>query len=156
MKIPQFRLQFEGENDHRTLQPIHDYAAKYLTENDNLAKDEPALRAGIAIRNGCYTKENVRVIYEWKLESFLKRNLPYLNAENIDGEEVGDALRLAAIARTARSALAVLMGLPGVKVRVASAVLSMIWPDRYTVLDVRALEGSGVSNEEDDGSISLS
>jgi hypothetical protein len=81
----------------------------------------------------------LRIIYEWKLESFIKRKLPYLDPENIDQEDTEDALRLATSARTIRAALAVLMGLPGVKIRVASAVLAMIWPDRYTVLDMRAL-----------------
>jgi hypothetical protein len=154
-KIPQFRLKFAVANDHETSKLILNYATKYLMENDSAAKDERALKAGIAIRNGCYTKEHFRVIYEWKLESFLKRKLPYLAPENIDREEAEDALRLATTARTIRAALSVLMGLPGVKIRVASAVLAMIWPDRYTVLDVRALEALGVSNEEDDGSISF-
>jgi len=154
-KTPEFHLKFAVEDDFKTLKLILDYAGRYLMGNDSAAKDERALKAGIAIRDGCYTKEQLRIIYEWKLESFLKRKLPNLDPENIDREEAEDALRLAASASTARAALAVLMGLPGVKIRVASAVLAMIWPDRYTVLDVRALEGLGVSNEEDDGSISF-
>jgi hypothetical protein len=147
----------------RTLNPrggksqwqVSSYAAKYLAENDNATKDERAINAGTAIRNGSYTKANFRIIYEWKLESFLKRKLPYLNPENIDQDDVEEAMRLAATARTVRAAAAVLMGLPSVKNRVASAVLAMIRPDRYTVLDVRALEALGVPNEHDDGSVNF-
>jgi hypothetical protein len=154
-KTSQFTLQFAVVDDCETSKLIRGYARKYLAENDNATKDERALNAGTAIRNGSYTKANFRIIYEWKLESFLKRKLPYLNPENIDPDDVEEAMRLAATARTVRAAVAVLMGLPGVKSRVASAVLAMIRPDRYTVLDVRALEALGVPNEHDDGSVNF-
>jgi len=38
------------------------------------------------------------------------------------------------------------MALPAVKLRVASAIAAMIWPERYTVMDVRALGGLGAPN----------
>lgn len=42
-------------------------------------------------------------------------------------------------ARTERAAMAVLTGLSGVEVPVASAVMTAIDPARYTILDFRAL-----------------
>jgi hypothetical protein len=53
-------------------------------------------------------------------------------------------LRLAVSARTERASVAVLKGLHGVDVPVATAILTAIDQDRYTVIDVRALESLGV------------
>jgi hypothetical protein len=52
--------------------------------------------------------------------------------------EVEDALRLALAARTERSAIAVLRGLGGVDVPVASAIMTAVDPSRYTILDFPA------------------
>jgi hypothetical protein len=156
-KTPQFRLRFAVADDCETSKLIRSYEKKYLAANDNATKDKRALNAGTAIRNGSYTAENFWIIYEWKLESFLKRKLLHLKPEDIDPDDVEleEAMRLAATARTGRAAVAVLMGLPGVKSRVASAILAMIRPDRYTVLDVRALDALDVPNEHDDGSVNF-
>jgi len=51
-------------------------------------------------------------------------------------------------AKTERAAVAVLLGLQGVQVPVASAILTAIYPERYTVIDFRALEALG-SNTAD-------
>lgn len=59
-------------------------------------------------------------------------------ARNGDAE-IADALDLAMAARTERAAIAVLTGLSGVEIPVASAVLTVTDPDRYTILDFRAL-----------------
>jgi thermostable 8-oxoguanine DNA glycosylase len=61
-------------------------------------------------------------------------------------EEIADALRLAVSAKTERGAMASLMGLEGVNVAVASAVMTAIRPRRYTVIDFRALHSLGVEN----------
>jgi hypothetical protein len=58
-------------------------------------------------------------------------------------EEIADALALAVRAKTERAALAVLTGLHGVHVPVASAILTAVDPERYTVIDLRALESLG-------------
>jgi hypothetical protein len=58
-------------------------------------------------------------------------------------EEVEDALRTAVEAKTERTAISVLIGLYGVEIPVASAVLTAIAPNRYTIIDYRALEALG-------------
>jgi hypothetical protein len=50
------------------------------------------------------------------------------------------------MAETDRAAVAVLVGLNGVQVPVASAILTAIDPERFTVIDFRALEALGVTN----------
>lgn len=53
---------------------------------------------------------------------------------------------MAVHARTERAAVAVLCGLRGVEIPVASAILTAIDPKRYTIIDFRALEALGVEN----------
>ena len=100
----------------------------------------PLLAAGKAIAQGDHTRENLTVIFRWKTGG---RGFSRLS-RNRD-EEIQEALSIAAQAQTARAALAVLLGLSGVDVRVASAVLTAVDPTRYTILDFRALEALGVS-----------
>ena len=57
-----------------------------------------------------------------------------------------DALHLAVHAQTERAAIAVLCGLHGVDVPVASAILTAVAPERFTIIDYRALESLGVTN----------
>ena len=63
---------------------------------------------------------------------------PCRPARNTD-LEIADALDLAIAARTERAALAVLTGLAGVDVPVASAILTAVDPARFTIIDFRAL-----------------
>jgi hypothetical protein len=65
-------------------------------------------------------------------------------------DEIKDALRLALKAREPRSALAVLMGLRGVGTPMASAILTATDQERYTVIDYRALESFGASDQKTD------
>ncbi|MCA6101838.1 hypothetical protein [Bradyrhizobium australafricanum] len=85
------------------------------------------------------TLAELRTIFEWKTRgrgrSRLEQNAP---------EEIEDALRLALIARSERSAISVLRGLAGVDVPVASAIMTAVDPKRYTILDFRALFSLGV------------
>lgn len=55
---------------------------------------------------------------------------------------------LALHAHEPRSALAVLMGLCGVALPMASAILTAIDPDTYTVVDYRAMEALGVPDAD--------
>lgn len=143
--MPEFKLQFAARDDGETSQLICQYAGKYLLENDNKAMDLAASNAGASIRNGESTYHNFRIIYEWKLKSFLKRGFAYLNPDNHDKTGIERALRDACNAQTVSNAIRALIRFDGVKIPVASAVLAMIRPDRYTVLDVRALRALGVS-----------
>lgn len=149
---PAFRLQFATEDEQETLSLILDYAKRYMLSAGNAEKDARALRAGYSIRCGKYDRSHFDAIVEWKLEAFLFRNPGRTLARNSD-DEIADALRLAVSAKTARAAIAVLCGLLGVRVAVASALLTAIFPERYTVIDKRALSALGV--EANDVSIDL-
>ena len=101
-------------------------------------RDDKALAAGSRIRGGEYTREHLLEIFEWKTNGRGRSRL-LLNCDN----EIEDALRLAVRAKTERAAIAVLVGLHGVLVPVASAILTTIYPERYTVIDFRALKALG-------------
>ncbi len=119
-----------------------------LVKGYNPSDDNPALKAGKAIRDGTYTRANVKVIFCWKTKG---RGITRLD-KNSDAE-IRDALSLATAARTERAAISVLRGLQGVDTPVASAILTAIDPERYTVIDFRALEALG--NETNDRSVNF-
>jgi len=106
-------------------------------------RERGALIAGRAIAGGDCTQARLRIIYVWKTRNM--RGMVRLLDKNTD-EEIADALRLAVSAKTERGAMASLMGLEGVNVAVASAVMTAIRPRRYTVIDFRALHSLGVEN----------
>ena len=145
-----FRLVFEQLTPDRTRSKILALASAYCRENDGEAKDANALRAGSALLSGDDARTNLRTIVEWRLESFRRFKPEGLLEENSD-EEIADAVRLAADAKTDRSGIAVLIGLFGVGIPVASAILTAMFPLRYTVIDKRALASLG--NPTDDGTI---
>ena len=127
--VPIFQVQFEPKEIAR------------LNEQYAYSDDAPALAAGQHIAKGDYSRAHLETIYRWKTGG---RGISRLQ-RNTD-EEVADALRLAASAHTDRSALAVLRGLSGVDIPVASAVLTTINPERYTIIDFRALQSLGVND----------
>jgi hypothetical protein len=125
--VPVFTIQFDPAE-------IQSLSQRYQYEEDT-----GALAAGARIsQQKKYTRNNLETIYKWKTRG---RGISRI-AANTDAE-IADALRLAVAARTERSALAVLLGLVGIAIPVASAVLTVINPKRYTIIDVRALEALG-------------
>ncbi|HYM13415.1 MAG TPA: hypothetical protein VEU62_21935 [Bryobacterales bacterium] len=122
-----FQLQFAPAQ-------IKQLAARYVYEDDT-----EAMQAGKRIVAGDYSRANIEAIFRWKTGgrgiSRLRRN---------SDVEIRDALRLAVNAETERAALSVLCGLSGVEIPVASAILTAIDPERYTIIDFRALEALGV------------
>ena len=113
---------------------IDEIAARY-----SFQEDTGALEAGEQIREGRCTRGNLERIFEWKTNGRGRSRL----AKNSDGE-IADALNLAMTAKTDRAAVAVLVGLNGVQVPVASAILTAINPERFTIIDFRALEALSV------------
>ena len=109
------------------------WASKYAYRK----ADERAFEAGKRIRNGDYGRTNLEEIVHWKSE---RRKA--LIAHNSDAE-IKDALSLAVSAKEPRSALAVLMGLCGVALPMASTILTAVCPDAYTITDYRAMEALG-------------
>ena len=142
-----FKLQFATDDDHETLKTILDLSTEYMMTDGGASKDMHALMAGKAIRNGEYTRENLKTIFYWKMESFLYLK-PERQIDRNTDEEISDALKLATKAQTTRAAISVLGGLVGVGVPVASAILTTIYPDQYTVVDKRALKTLGVTSPE--------
>lgn len=116
------------------------WAAQYL-KTDNGA-DDKAFKAGRRIRDGELTRSNLIEIVSWK-----SNRRAGLIANNTD-EEIADALRLALLADEPRSAFAVLMGLEGIAVPMASAILTAIDQERYTVIDYRALDALSVPDAD--------
>jgi hypothetical protein len=131
MSACEFTLQFKPAE-------ITGLAERYGYESDN-----DALAAGTQIRTGNHGRQNLITIFEWKTKGRGRSRL----RKNSDGE-IADALNLASLAKTERAAVAVLLGLQGVHVPVASAILTAIYPKRYTVIDFRALEALGCESKD--------
>ncbi len=97
-----------------------------------------AFEAGEAIRNGDYSLANLEAIVRWKSE----RLVHYLIGNS--NEKIRRVLAVAASPTSStESAVRALLELHGVDITVASAILAAIDPERYTVLDFRALEALG-------------
>ena len=125
---PRFKLAFnEGEIRH--------WAARNRDE-----KYKKALAAGKRLSGGRYNRRDFDDIIEWKAPGRIR----HLIKQNTDGE-IADALELAVAAKKERSSVAVLTGLSGVSVPVASALLAMLRPSRATIIDYRALRSVGCS-----------
>jgi len=102
------------------------------------ALEKAAFEAGEAIRNGDYSLVNLEAIVRWKSE----RAVQYLIGNS--NEKIRRALSVAASPEsTTESAVKALTDLHGVDLQIASAILAAIYPERYTVLDYRALEALG-------------
>jgi hypothetical protein len=127
MKTYSFQLQFASGR-------IRELSERYSYR----LEDEEAMASGKRIARGEYTRGNLQAIFEWKTGGRGKNRLQF----NTD-EEIEDALRTAVEAKTERTAVSVLSGLYGVEIPVASAVLTAVAPERYTIIDYRALEALG-------------
>jgi hypothetical protein len=84
-------------------------------------QDDEALAAGVRIRGDRARRAELSDIFGWKTKGRGRSRL----RRNTDAE-IADALRLAVEAKTDRAAVAVLLGLYGVNVPVASAVLAAV------------------------------
>jgi hypothetical protein len=131
--VAYFQLQ-PAETD---LQELADEYWEKTAEKDRQL-EKAAFEAGEAIRNGEHTLANLETIVRWKSE----RVVHYLIANS--NEKIRRALAVAADPNsTTDAAVRALLELMGVDIPVASAILAAIFPDRYTVLDFRALEALG-------------
>jgi hypothetical protein len=128
LEAPPFALRFPVEM-------IPALAADHVVGDD----ERRAFAAGRRIAAGGRAREDLMAIFAWKTRGRGRSRL----ACNADAE-IRDALDLATTARTDRAAIAVLTGLAGVDIPVASAVMTAIDPGRFTVIDFRALWSLGV------------
>jgi hypothetical protein len=128
---------FQLQPAEAELQELAEQYWQDIGEKDqNLEK--AAFEAGEAIRNGDFSLANLEAIVRWKSE----RAVQYLIGNST--EKIRRALSVAASpASSTASAVRALLELHGVDLSVASAILAAIHPERYTVLDFRALEALG-------------
>jgi hypothetical protein len=102
-----------------------------------------AFEAGAAIRSGDYTLGNVEAIVRWKSE----RAVHYLIGNS--SASIRTALEVAAAPEAStREAAAALLTLHGVDLPIASAILTAIFPERYTVMDCYVLEALGYPRQD--------
>jgi len=102
-----------------------------------------AFEAGEAIRNGDFTLGNVEAIVRWKSE----RAVHYLIGNST--ASIRRALEVASAPEASiHEAVSALLGLHGVDLPVASAILTAIYPERYTVMDCHVLEALGYPRQD--------
>src|SRR5262245_44728311 len=110
----QFRRRFSQKQMHVLVADYQD------------PKEPGAMAAGQRLANGELTKANLVPIIKWKAE----RSLHHLDAN--DETDIEDALRCMASCRTERARVAVLRGLRGVNIPMASAILTAFSPKAFT------------------------
>ena len=126
------RRVFNGFTLQFPLSEIQDWAETYPLDDDQ------AFDAGKKIVAGDYSRANLNEIVNWKSPRRAE-----LITKNTDAE-IAEALRIAVSVNEPRTAFAVLMGLAGVAVPMASAILTSFDQKRYTIIDWRALDALGV------------
>jgi len=105
--------------------------------------EKAAFEAGAAIRNGDYSLLNVEPIVRWKSERAVK----FLIGNS--SESIRRALEVAAAPEAStREAITALLALYGVDIKAASAILTAIFPERYTVMDCSVLEALGYPRQD--------
>jgi hypothetical protein len=134
---------------HFELQPtkseLSSLAQQHLREAGDREQrlERAAFDAGSAIRNGDYSLVNLEPIVRWKSEHAVH----YLIGNS--SERIRRALEVAAAPEaTTREAVNALLALHGVDVPIASAILTAIFPERYTVMDCRVLEALGYPRQD--------
>ncbi len=131
--VAYFQLQ-PAEED---LQQLADEYWQKSGEKDKQL-ERTAFDAGESIRNGDYTLANLEAIVRWKSAPVVH----YLIGNS--SEKIRRSLAVAASPEASTgAAVKALLELHGVDIAVASAILAAIFPERYTVLDFRALEALG-------------
>lgn len=124
--MPTFRLQFP-------LSEIEALAARFDFDTD----DQVAAAGAAARRRGYYTKPELVLLCEWKSA----RSRPRV-ALNTDGFVEG-ITRAAFATEDEAERMAALCVLRGVEAPTASVLLHFAFPDRYPIIDWRALESLG-------------
>lgn len=103
--------------------------------------EENALEIGRRILGNQHCLDDLVNLYSWKNWSYAwTGNATKFVAQLTDRyAEVQEALGVARTAKNDRTAISVLAGLDGVSVPTASAFLTMMFPNRFTIIDIRVL-----------------
>jgi GTP pyrophosphokinase len=125
---PRFALQFP-------IGQVREYASRYA-----YADDEEVIAIGLAARaRGYYTRNEFIKVCRWKTPRSSSRA-----AQNND-QSVQDATRTALAATSSEAQrMKALRSLHGVEWPTASVFLHLAYPERYPILDQRALQALGV------------
>lgn len=114
-------------------QLLEEQEVAYEVEEDQYAEEIDRLETlPLAFDDGSWTVEEVEWIVRWKSS----RSIGYF--ERNDREEVKHLVSDALNATSVSEKVEILTRLDGVQVRMASAILLFVNPDRFTVLDWRA------------------
>jgi hypothetical protein len=145
-RFPKFACPFSTKKDllAETAKYLEGDAKKEITDRD-------CLRAGSGILQNDDLRENVRIVYRWKLESFRKR-FEWVDRFPVDvtEQQISHALAPARALHDqssdsdVRYTINVLTCLPGVGIPVASAFLMAIHPTAFTVIDRQAYKALSV------------
>jgi hypothetical protein len=124
--MPEFRLQFPAS-------AIEGLASRYSYQDDR-----NALAAGAAARRrGHFERGEFLTVCSWKTGRSRSR------VETNDDAAVEQATRAALLTSDEGKRMDALLTLNGVGIPTGSALLFAAYPDRYSILDVRALESLG-------------
>jgi hypothetical protein len=137
-----------------TIEQIHNLLKRQkeasLGKPENKPKYEDARIAGENLQRRIGVRANLRVIYRWKLKAFFHRfrwvgEFP----DKVSDESLNKALEAALKARaldepSIRTALEAFISINGVRVPTASAFLTAIRPEEFTIIDRQAYKALGV------------
>jgi hypothetical protein len=132
-RLPNFTLQYDSAK-------IPFLVSEYLRAQGN--QDQAMEVSGKRMAQGQFTRSDFETVCRWKSP----RKIGLL-AENTDAQ-IRLAIDNARIASNPRDAVHSLVVLHGVGVKMATAILTAMFPDDHTVLDFRGLEALGVGNGE--------
>jgi hypothetical protein len=121
--------------------------SELVTERLKTVNQERAFQAGRSIASGNYIRQNLNMIVEWKMADNVHLTPVMTNITQNTDAVIEQVLRSASAANNERSAIEALDKLHGVGVPIASAVLTAIAPEKYTIIDVHALRSLGVSDD---------
>lgn len=126
--MPEFELQFPIEQ-------VREYAARYAYEDD-----AEVIAIGQAARErGNYTRDEFIAVCRWKTP----RSAPLVASNSAESIEAATRVALSE-SGTERERMDALRSLRGVGWPTASVLLHLAYPERYPILDVRALQALGV------------
>jgi hypothetical protein len=108
------------------------YSSQYVYDSDDALTE----RLQEAVQRGYMTRDDLVAVAAWKWRGGRTRQLAAENTE----EEVNEITRVAFSTSSERLRIGALLALRGVKWPMASAILHFAMPDRYPILDVRAME----------------
>jgi hypothetical protein len=126
--MPTFVLQFPIEQ-------VSEYADRYAYEDDG----EVIAIGRLARERGWYTRDEFVKVCGWKT----KRSTPLVALNSAEAVQAATRVALSE-AHTERERVEALRSLRGVDWATASVLLHLAYPERYPILDKRALHALGV------------